>query len=243
MYFRMAGGWTGLMPREFQNWPAVYALLYRSYIPGFTDQLKAFLAYHNATTIIVADSDRALWDPLMTPLGLTPILTDGVEIYRFTPADLAPWHDVTALEMERRSDAARFNELLVAAHKYLANGGSLSLLSPRQAETLGLLAPHSTTDSDIRNNGLFLGALGNGQIGVGVVGSYEALRPLIAKYRADAARIYFPYPHVLAGPPHGDTFMRQLVIAFDRDGFARAAASTRDEPPSRAEPSPVRVGK
>jgi len=225
MYFRMAGGWTSIMPREYQGWPAVNALLYRSYIPGFTDQLKAFLAHHDATAIIIANHERPLWDPLMAPLGLTPITTGGVEIYRFTPAALTPWRNVTALEMERRCDAARFDALLVAANAYLANGGTLDQLSPRRAEALGLLPPHSTNDADVRTgNGLYLGARGDGLVGVGVVGSYAALRPLIAKYRADAAHIYFPYPHDLTDPPHGDTFMRQLVITFDRASLARAAA-------------------
>jgi hypothetical protein len=224
MYFRMAGGWTSIMPREFQSWPAVNALMYRSYIPGFTDQLKAFMAHHDAAAIIIADAERPLWDPVMAPLGLSPIATGGVEIYRFAPADLAPWRDVTALEMERRCDSARFDGLLISAHNYLANGGRLDLLSPRRAESVGLMPPHSTNEAAVRtSNGLFLGSLGDGLIGVGVVGSYDALRPLIAKYRADAAHIYFPYPRYLSDPPHGDSFMRQLVIAFDRDGLARAA--------------------
>ena len=37
---------------------------------------------------------------------------------------------------------------------------------------------------------------------VGVVGSYEALKQLIADYRADAAEVYFPFPRPLAGPPY-----------------------------------------
>ena len=185
----------------------------------------AFLAHHDAAAVIIEDSERPLWDPLMAPLRLAPIATGGIEIYRFPPAALAPWRGVTALEMERRCDAARFETLLVAARTYLDDGGCLDLLSPRRAETLGLLAPHSTNDADVRTGtGLYLGALGNGLIGVGVVGSYEALRPLIAKYRADAAHIYFPYPRDLTDPPHGDLFMRQMVVAFDRAGLARAAA-------------------
>lgn len=225
MYFRMAGGWTSIMPREFQSWPAVNAMWFSSYIPGFTDQLKAFLANHDAATVIITDDQRAMWDPLMAPLGLSPIPTGGVEIYRVPPGDLAPWHNVTAIEMERRCDAARFDELLVAARSYLGNGGRLDQLTPRRAQALGLLAPHSTNDADIRTgNGLFLGPLGNGLVGVGVVGSYEALRPLIAKYRPNAARIYFPYPRELTDPPYGNPFMRLLVMTFDRDALARAAA-------------------
>ncbi len=225
MYFRMAGGWTSIMPREFQSWPIVKALLYRSYIPGFTDQLMAFLAHHDVSTIIIADRERPLWEPVLAPLHLSPIETGGVALYHFAPADLAPWRQVSALEMERRCDAARFDELLVAARKYLTGGGNLERLSPRSAESLDLLPPHSTNEAAVRtSNGLFLGALDGGLIGVGVVGSIDALRPLIAKYRGDAARIYFPYPRQFTDPPHGETFMRQLVIAFDRDGLARAAA-------------------
>jgi hypothetical protein len=74
-------------------------------------------------------------------------------------------------------------------------------------------------------NGLFAGPLGDGRIGIGVVGSYEALQPLIARYRGRAARVYFPWPRELATPPHGDTFMRQLVIAFDHRALVPAAAS------------------
>jgi hypothetical protein len=225
MYFRMAGGWTSIMPREFQSWPVVNAFLYRSYIPDFTDQLMAFLAHHDVSTIIIADRERALWEPLLAPLHRTPIETGGVALYRFTAADLAPWRQVTALEMERRCDAARFDALLIAARKYLAGGGDLERLSPRRAELLGLLPAHSTNEAAVRiSNGLYLGALDGGLVGVGVVGSIDALRPLIAKYRGDAVRIYFPYPREFTDPPRGETFMRQLVIAFDRDGLASAAA-------------------
>ena len=74
------------------------------------------------------------------------------------------------------------------------------------------------------SNGLYLGNLGDGLIGIGVVGSWEGLQPVLAKYRDDAARIFFPFPRELAGSPHGETFMRQLVIAFSRDGLKRASA-------------------
>jgi hypothetical protein len=61
-------------------------------------------------------------------------------------------------------------------------------------------------------------------IGVGVVGSYDALKPLIAKYQGDAVQVYFPYPRALVVNPKGNTFMRMLVIVFNREGLARAAA-------------------
>jgi hypothetical protein len=165
MYFRMAGGWTSIMPREYQGWPAVNALMYRSYIPGFVDQLKAFLAHHDAATIIVADPERPLWDPMLAPLHLAPIEIGGVEIYRLAASDLAQWRDVTAIEMERRSNLARFDSLLIAARKYLDGGGNLDQLGPRRAELLGLLPAHSTNQAGVRiSNGLYLGNLGDGLI-------------------------------------------------------------------------------
>ena len=56
-----------------------------------------------------------------------------------------------------------------------------------------------------------------------MVGSYEALRPLIARYRPLAAKVYFPYPKELIGDPHGNTFMRLLVIAFAPKKLAQIA--------------------
>ena len=226
MYFRMAGGWTSIMPREYQGWPAVNALMYRSYIPGFTDQLKAFLAHHGAATIIVADRERPLWDPLLAPLHLSPIENGGVEIYRFACADLAPWHDVTALEMERRMRSRAFRFADRSRRRNISPAAAISTqLTPRRAESLGLLPAHSTNEDGVRiSNGLYLGTARRrpdwrrrGRLVRGVA-------PVIAKYRGDAARIYFPFPRELTGSPHGDTFMRQLVIAFSRDGLQRAAA-------------------
>jgi len=223
MYFRMAGGWTSIMPREFQSWPAVNALFYQTTIPDFGDQLKAFLAHHAVTAIIVDDRVRPLWEPLLAELRGAPIATGGVALYRFTPADLAPWSGLTALAMERRADAARFDAMVAATQTYLAAGGDPARLTPMRLQTLGLIPPESVNEAAMRTaNGLFLGLLGDGRIGVGVVGSYAALEPLIARYRDRAARIYFPWPRELAGPPHGDTFMRQLVIAFDRNTLAHA---------------------
>jgi hypothetical protein len=94
-------------------------------------------------------------------------------------------------------------------------------------QKLGLLPPNWVSDPDVAtHNGLWLGPRDGGLIGIGVVGSYEALTPLIAKHREDAVQIYFPYPRALTGNPKGDTFMRMLVIVFDRDGLARAAAAS-----------------
>jgi hypothetical protein len=128
--------------------------------------------------------------------------------------------------MERRSNLARFSTLLLAARGYLAHRGNLAELTPMRAGQLGLLPPNWVTDPDVRtNNGLYLGPAGAGQVAVGVVGSYEGIEPVIARYRSAASEIFFPFPKKLIEPPHGDTFMRLLVMVFDRKGLIQAASA------------------
>jgi hypothetical protein len=74
---------------------------------------------------------------------------------------------------------------------------------------------------------LYLGQLDHGLIGIGVVGSYAALRPLIQHYRPLAEQIYFPYPRELKGEPAGNTFMRLLVMAFTPAALANKSAASR----------------
>jgi hypothetical protein len=74
-----------------------------------------------------------------------------------------------------------------------------------------------------------MGPSDSAKIMIGLVGSYDALKPVISDYSADAVQVYFPYPRPLSGTPKGNTFMRKLVMVFDREGLDRAAhrASTR----------------
>jgi hypothetical protein len=227
MYFRMASGYTGpAMPREFIGWPIVNAFMTRSYIPHADLQLRAFMATHGADAVIVDDRHNQFWAPMLLKVDPSPHAVGGVWIYRASPASLASYRDKTALEMERLDAETRFGTLVAATRKYLADGRDPASLTPLAVQELGLLPPNWVSDPDVAtNNGLWLGPREGGLIGIGVVGSYEALAPLIAKYRGDAAQIYFPYPRALTGIPKGNTFMRMLVIVFNREGLARAAAS------------------
>ncbi len=223
MYFRMAGGWTSITPREFQSWPAVNALLRRSVIPDFADQLYAFAANHQARTVIIDERNRAAWAPLLNPLGIAPDIAGGVAIYRLPDSELARWRGVGALAMERRSDAQRFAQMLAAGQRWLAAHRPAARLTPLRAERAGLLPARTANDPDPRtSNGLFLGPLPDNAIGVGVVGTWDALAPLARQYQAAGNRVYFPYPHRLGAAPRGDLFMRLMVVAFSPDGLAAA---------------------
>lgn len=230
MYFRMASGYTGITPREFESWPIAGAFVTQTLIPDGPAQLRGFMAAHDADTVIVDDRHLALWSPLLSAIDRSPVHVGGVSLYRATSADLAAYRGATALAMERRAVNARFAALIAAAQKYLAQGGDPAVLTPMRAQQLGLLPPNWVRDRDVRtNNGLYLGPWKEARrkdemIAAGVVGSYDAVASIVAKYRSNAARVFFPYPKELTGFPRGDNFMRLLVIVFDRAGLARAAS-------------------
>ena len=83
-YFRMAGGYAGNPPLEFRQWPIV-RVFYRVgtvALPAAGDQLKAFLATHRATAVLVDDREAEIWRPLMATLDAPPIEAGGMTIYR-----------------------------------------------------------------------------------------------------------------------------------------------------------------
>jgi hypothetical protein len=235
MYFRMAGGWTSITPREFESWPIVDALLTGTRIPDAVAQMGAFLAAHRVTAVIVAGDAPSVWAPTLAALDPAPLRTGGVWLYRQSPAALARYQDLDAIELQRRNNQERFAALLAAAQGWLDRGGNPAALTPMRAQDASLLPPRWVTEPDVRTrNGLYLGSWPGGKIAVGVVGSYDALTPLIERYRNYASEILFPFPKRFSDPPRGDTFMRQLVMVFDRASLARAAMATRPVEPASA---------
>lgn len=236
-YFQMTGGWTSITPREFQRWPIVGAMLTRTYLPDVTPQLRAFMAAHGVRTILAAGSESEFWQPMLSPLDNAPVRSGGVVIYSTSPDKLPVSQAQSALEMERRSNLARFSALLFAARGYIAQHGDPAQLTPMRAQSLGLLPPHWVTDPDVRtNNGLYLGPWGVDEVALGVVGSYQGLQPVIRKYGAAAAQIFFPFPKRLIEPPDGDTFMRLLVMVFDRNGLTQAVLAAESVQTSNRSP-------
>ncbi len=66
MDFRMAGGYTGMTPRSFEQWPIVNALLTSTYIPDATDQLLALMAAKGVAVVIIDDAHQRFWKPLLS---------------------------------------------------------------------------------------------------------------------------------------------------------------------------------
>ncbi len=233
-YFNMAGGYTGpAIIDQFQQWPAVNALYWGSDLADGVTQLGAFLWAHQVGAVIVQEKRAANYLPVLAMLhflSLPATHVGDVIVFPIATDITARYRDLRPLELEQRFYRNRFARLVVAADRYLSSGASLAQLTPSRAAGSGLLPRNWAVDNDIyTRNGLILGPWKNNQVQVGVVGSFEALKPLIADYRADAAGVYFPFPHPLQEPPTGNTFMRKLVLVFDRAGLTRASQRASSE--------------
>jgi len=139
-YFRVAGGYLGVTPPEYEGWPIVEALLAESpYIPDFGDQFKALIIAHRVGAVIVPEIGFDQYAKLCATLGVVPVRTGGVLIYRLSPANFASWNHATAAEMDTRYNLERFEMLIGAARGYLASGYPYAELSPFTAAQLGLI--------------------------------------------------------------------------------------------------------
>jgi len=255
-YFRMAGGYAGNPPLEFRQWPIVRAF-YRVgtvELPDAGDQLKAFLATHHATAVLVDDREAEVWRPLMAALGAAPIEAGGMTIYRAPLAELASWRNATALTMETRLDRARFAALVLATERYLHDGRPLAALTPAEVYKLTLIPSdwivvpkraESRWDDGGMNlprhqddphqfDDLWLGSDEQGRIEIGVAGWYPALRAVVNEYRADAIGFV---PRDLDEPAQrGENDLRGwLLMTFNAEGLARAASRARGDPSSAVE--------
>ena len=167
MYFRTEGGYVGYapaIPTEHSGWPIIAGLYNVAGVPEAGDQLKAYLASHDVSAVIVGNrtnylvarmgnrriSDTwLLWptiareriptEKLLASLNTQPVNIGGVTLYRIAPQTLAPYSNLTALVMQRRMARARFEALLLSTQRYLAQGGDPVSLSPERAQHLGLL--------------------------------------------------------------------------------------------------------
>jgi hypothetical protein len=249
-YFRMAGGNVGPPPLAFRQWPIVRVFYRVSTValPDAGDQLKAFLATHDAATVLVDNREAGIWRPLMATLDAAPIDAGGMTIYRATPAELAPWRSANALAMETRIDRTRFAALVLAAENYLHGGHPPAALTPAEVYKLGLMPagwivvpkkteppwdegginlPRHRSDPHQLDD-LWLAVDEQGRIEVGVTGWYPALRAVLSEYRADAIGFV---PRDLEQPARGgeEDLRGRLVMTFSADGLARAALRAHGE--------------
>jgi hypothetical protein len=235
MYFRMAGGYTGMPPAEFQHWPAMIALFNGTYLPDPQTQLKAFLAAHQVTAVLVDErakdgpdaKQRQDYRTILAALGAAPAEDGGVLIYRFTPAALTPWRDMKPLDLERRVDETRFAALLDAADRYVQSGAAPVLVSPARLEQMDFIRNDWVGGPNILiGEGLWAHGHADGTFEVGTFGSRGALAGLNARYRPEALGVRTA-PIATAENAGGEEELELMVMTFDRRGLARAAGLAR----------------
>ncbi len=235
MYFRMAGGWTGISPFEFARMPVANYFYGGIDLPEASDQLKAYIARFGVQAVI-ADPKEPNFESFkqtLDSLGVAGLNEKGVWIYKIPRDSFAAYAKLPAAQVEARADALRFDAILEAAGKYLADGHDLSKLSALELKRLDLIphdwlvdtAPHAYFDWQV-------GPTAGGGAGIIIVGSYEGVRPLIQRYRASASEIAYPAPTRWTPDSHPrlDVVM-PLLVTFDAAHLATAAKSLRDSPP------------
>ncbi len=235
MYFRMAGGWTGFSPFEFRRMPVANYFYGSIDLPEADDQLKAYIARFGVQAV-VADPKEANFESFkqtLDALGIAALNKRGVWIYKIPRDSFAAYAKLPPAQVEARADALRFDTILEAAGKYLAEGHDLSKLSALELKRLDLI-PHDWRFDASRDayTDWQIALVPGGQVAIIIVGTYEGVRPLIERYRAIAAEIDYPAPTRWTpySRPRMDV-IKPLVVTFDSAQLAAAAHSLRDSPP------------
>jgi hypothetical protein len=235
MYFRMAGGWTGISPFEFERMPVNNYFYGGIDLPEAGDQLKAYIARFGVQAVI-ADPIAANFETFkqtLDSLGVAGLNEKGVWIYKIPNDSFAEYAKLPAAQVEARANALRFDAILEAAGKYLADGHDLSKVSALELKRLDLIpqdwlvdaAPQAYFDWQI-------GPVPGGGVGIIIVGSYEGVRPLIERYRAIASEIDYPGATRWTPDSHPRLdVIAPLLVIFDSAQLAAAAQKLRDSPP------------
>jgi hypothetical protein len=235
MYFRMAGGWTGISPFEFDRMPVVNYFYGGIDLPEAGDQLKAYIARFGVQAI-VADPNEANFESFqqtLATLGVTGLNEKGVWLYKIPPESFAEYANLAPSQVEARAIALRFDAILEAAGKYLADGHEVAKLSALELKRLDLLPRDWLVNPD--PSAYFdwqIGAATGGGVGIIVVGSYEGVRPLIERYRNIASEMDYPGATRWTPDSHPRLdVIAPLLVTFDRAHLMAAAKSLNDSPP------------
>jgi hypothetical protein len=235
MYFRMAGGWTGIAPFEFARMPVANYFYGGVELPEAGEQLKAYIARFGVQAV-VADHTQANFEGVkqtIDSLGVSEIEEKGdVFIYKIPPDSFAAYARLPPAQVEARADALRFDAILEAAGKYLADGHDLSKISALELKRLNLLPTDWRVNHPPGYTDWQIGPATGGGVGIIIVGSYEGVRPLLERYREIASELDYPAPSrwAPASPPRTD-FTAPLLVSFDRAQLAAAAQRLHDSPP------------
>ncbi|MGD0120794.1 MAG: hypothetical protein ABSD30_22220, partial [Candidatus Binatus sp.] len=154
-------------------------------------------------------------------------------IYKIPLDSLAAYARLSGAQVEARANALRFDTILEAGGKFLADSNDPTKLSALELKRLDLLPNDWLVDTTPRAyiDWQIVAPDGN-RIAIIIVGSYEGVRPLIERYRAIASEIDYPAPARWSpqAAPLEDQ-MGKLMMIFDRAQFETAARQLKSSPP------------
>jgi hypothetical protein len=235
MYFRMAGGWTGISPFEFDRMPIVNYFFGQTDLPEAGDQLKAYLARF-AVTAIVADPSYAgfrTFQPALESIGVAAQLSGGVLLYKIPPAEFAPYAKLSGADLEARAAALRFDTILAAAANYVAGGNELQNLSALELQRFKLLPPGwQVANGPYSLHDWSIGVLQDKRIAIVLLGSPDGVKPLLDRYFGKVDELDYPAPSRWdphSSPPKDQ--MGKMLMILDRAQLEAAAAQLKSSPP------------
>ena len=240
MYFRMASGWTGITPFQFERMPIVNFFYGETDLPEPGDQLKAFLARFAVTTIVADPSSERfpVFQPALASLGVAAEPVGDVLIYKIAPGKFAAYAKLTGAEVEARALALRFDSILAATAGYIAGGNDPLKLSPLVLQRLNLLpsdwriatGPNSLTGWSVA--ALPDKRLPDKRIAIAIYGFDQGLKPLLDRYSGKVDELLYPAParwNPRSSPAEDQSGI--ALIIFDRNQFEAAARQLRSSPP------------
>jgi hypothetical protein len=88
MAFPMAGGYIACaVPGDYRRWAMVATFLSKRRLPGYEEQLRAFLGHLDVANIVVDPRAEGSWDMVFSALPVRPVKVGGILYYR-VPDDL-----------------------------------------------------------------------------------------------------------------------------------------------------------
>lgn len=88
MAFPMAGGYIACaIPPEYRRWSIVATFLSKRLLPGYEDQVRAFLGHLDVANVVVDPRAEGPWSVLFRSLPIRPVHVGGILYYR-VPDDL-----------------------------------------------------------------------------------------------------------------------------------------------------------
>ncbi len=227
--FRMVGAWITEEPYQFRRLPIVGYFQRVFDLPEAPEHLKAFLARYHVTVVIVdpSDMDADRWRGILADVGLKPIETGGILLYRVPQNAFSAYANISADQLEQRAVAMRFKIVVNAVNKYLDHGGPIRHLKsealfdrdllPADWPDYRKLPPVRMVEQRYRHS-WSVWSTRDRNVTITLRGTSIAVEPLREKYSSAASRIVFPFlfhDRDPGFPPNGTPLTMLMVFNID----------------------------